>query len=45
MKKIGIIFLFFFLYVTSLHSKEVKLIKILDGLNNPWSLTFIDLIK
>ena len=45
MKKIGIIFLFFFLFVSSLHSKEVKLIKILDGLNNPWSLTFIDLNK
>ena len=45
MKKIVIIFLFFFLYETSLHSKEVKLIKILDGLNSPWSLTFIDLNK
>jgi len=44
-KKISIVFIFFFLNATFLHSKEVKLIKILDGLNNPWSLTFIDLNK
>ena len=40
MKKL-FIFLFFFTY-PNLHALEITLEKIVDGLNNPWSLSFID---
>jgi len=40
MKKL-FIFLFFFIY-PNLHALEITLEKIVDGLNNPWSLSFID---
>ena len=42
MKKILIIFLFFSFKI---HAEEFKLNKILDGLNRPWSLSFIDTNK
>ena len=42
MRKILIIFLFFSLEI---HAEEFKLDKILDGLNRPWSLSFIDTNK
>ena len=35
------IFIFFFLNVTLLHSEEIKLTKITEGLKSPWSLSFI----
>ena len=40
MKKLAII-LFFFVF-TNLNSTEIKFEKILDNLNKPWSLSFID---
>ncbi len=41
MKKI-FLSLFIFLIFSSLHSSEIKLIKVFEGLNKPWSLSFID---
>ena len=41
MKKI-IIFLLFYFFSTYLNATEIKFKKIVDGLNNPWSLSFID---
>jgi len=41
MKKIVISLLFYFFY-THLYASEIKFEKILGGLNNPWSLSFID---
>ena len=41
MKLIILIYLFI-TQITYLYSKEVKLEKILSGLNNPWGLSFID---
>ena len=42
MKKLTIfLFLFSFLF-TNLHSAEIKLEKVFDGLNKPWSLSFLD---
>ncbi len=40
MKKL-LIFLFFFSF-TNLYATEIKLDKIIDGLNKPWSLSFIN---
>ena len=34
--------LLFYLTFVHLHASEVKFEKIIDGLNNPWSLSFID---
>ena len=41
MKKTIFINLIISLFTYS-HSSEIKLIKIFDGLNKPWSLSFID---
>ena len=41
MKKIFIFFLFFFI-TSNLLASEIKLEKIIDGLNKPWSLSFVD---
>ena len=41
MKKIFIFLLFYFAPI-SLHASEVKFEKVIDGLNNPWSLSFIN---
>ena len=40
MKKL-IIFLFLFLF-TNLYSAEIKLEKVFDDFNKPWSLSFLD---
>ena len=42
MKKILIFFYIFFYFSTNLFSQEYKLEKIVDGLDKPWSLSFID---
>ena len=42
MKKISIIFFIFFYFFNNVNAQEFKLEKIIDGLNNPWSLSFID---
>ena len=42
MKKILIIFSIFFCFFNNAYAQEFKLEKIIDGLNNPWSLSFID---
>jgi len=42
MKIIGHLIIFFFLNVTFLHSEEIKLTKITEGLKSPWSLSFIN---
>ena len=39
MKKLVILFFFIF---SNLYASEIKLEKIVDGLKNPWSLSFID---
>ena len=41
MKKI-LIFLYIFCFSTNVYTQEFKLEKIVDGLNKPWSLSFID---
>ena len=41
MKKI-VLSLLIYLTFSHLHSQEIKLIKIFEGLNKPWSLSFID---
>ena len=41
MKKI-ILSLIIYLTFSHLHSLEIKLVKIFEGLNKPWSLSFID---
>ena len=41
MKKIFFFLLFFFITI-NLYASEIKFEKIVDGLNNPWSLSFID---
>ena len=41
MKKI-LLFLYIFFNFTYLYSSEIKLNKVFDGLNKPWSLSFID---
>jgi len=42
MRKISYLVIFFFLNVTFLHSEEIKLTKITEGLKSPWSLSFIN---
>jgi aldose sugar dehydrogenase len=42
MKKILILFSIFFYFSTNVFSQEFKLEKIVDGLDKPWSLSFID---
>jgi aldose sugar dehydrogenase len=42
MKKILILFSIFFYFSTNVFSQEFKLDKIVDGLDKPWSLSFID---
>ena len=42
MKKILILFSIFFYFSTNSFSQEFKLEKIVDGLDKPWSLSFID---
>ena len=42
MKKILIFFSIFFYFSTNLFSQEFKLEKVVDGLDEPWSLSFID---
>ena len=42
MKKILIIFSIFFCFFNNAYAQEFKLEKIIDGLNNPWSLSFVD---
>ena len=42
MKKILILFSIFFYFCTNLYAQEFKLEKIVGGLNEPWSLSFID---
>ena len=42
MKKILIIFSIFFYFSSTVFSEEFKLEKIVDGLDEPWSLSFID---
>ncbi|MBL6786130.1 MAG: PQQ-dependent sugar dehydrogenase [Candidatus Pelagibacter bacterium] len=42
MKKITLIILVFFFQVFSIFANEPKLYQIINGLNSPWSLTFID---
>ena len=41
MKKIIIFILFFFTSI-NLYASELKFEKIIDNLNNPWSLSFVD---
>ena len=41
MKKI-FLSLIIFLSITHTYSSEIKLVKIFEGLNKPWSLSFID---
>ena len=41
MKKILIFLLFYFAFF-NLYASEIKFEKITDGLNEPWSLSFID---
>ena len=41
MKKIAFLLIFFFLNATFLHSEEIKLTKITEGLESPWGLSFI----
>ena len=41
MKKIIILLIFFFNF-SNLFAYEVKLEKVIDNLNKPWSLSFID---
>ena len=42
MKKILTIFSIFFYFFNNADAKEFKLEKIVDGLDNPWSLSFVD---
>ena len=42
MKKILILFSIFFYFCTNLYAQEFKLEKIVNGLDKPWSLSFID---
>ena len=42
MKKVLIFFYFLFYFSTNIHAQEFKLEKIVDGLDEPWSLSFID---
>ena len=42
MKKILILFSIFFYFSTNLYAQEFKLEKVVDGLDEPWSLSFID---
>ena len=42
MKKILIIFSIIFHFSTNVYAQEFKLEKIVDGLDKPWSLSFID---
>ena len=42
MKKILIYFFIFFYFSTNAYAQEFKLERIVDGLNKPWSLSFID---
>ena len=41
MKKIFISLLFYFVSI-NLYASEIKFEKIVDGLNNPWSLSFVN---
>ena len=41
MKKITLIFLFYFVQYLNLSSNEIKLEEIIKDLNNPWSLSFM----
>ena len=42
MKKIVIIFIFFFIQTLNLKSEDFKLNQLISGLNSPWSLSFKD---
>ena len=42
MIRLLLFFIFFFFISLNLNSKEIKLEKVIDGLNKPWSLSFID---
>ena len=42
MKKISIIFYIFFYFFNNVNAQEFKLEKIIDNLDSPWSLSFID---
>ncbi|MDC0205180.1 PQQ-dependent sugar dehydrogenase [Pelagibacteraceae bacterium] len=42
MKKILIFFSFFFYFSTNVYTQEFKLEKVIGGLDEPWSLSFID---
>ena len=42
MKKILILFSIFFYFCTNLYAQEFKLEKVVNGLDKPWSLSFID---
>ena len=42
MKKILTIFSIFFYFFNNADAQEFKLEKIVDGLDNPWSLSFVD---
>ena len=44
MKKIFISLLFYFVFI-NLYASEIKFEKIVDGLNNPWSLSFVNAEK
>ena len=42
MKRKIFISLFFYFIFFNLHASEIKFEKVIHGLNNPWSLSFID---
>ena len=42
MKKLFIFLFIFLFHISNSQSSEIKLIKVFDGLNKPWSLSFID---
>ena len=42
MKKILIVFSIIFNFSSNVYAQEFKLEKIVDGLDKPWSLSFID---
>ena len=42
MIRLLLFFIFLFFISLNLNSKEIKLEKIIDDLNKPWSLSFID---
>jgi len=42
MKRVLILFSFFIYFSNNIYAQEYKLEKIIDGLDNPWSLSFVD---